>query len=60
MSGLKDKLFKGVPKPEQIEDALRRRDVSYIRGVVQFYRKANKQESLVSFLEQAIGHFKHA
>ena len=60
MSELKDKLFKGVPKPEQIEDALRRRDVSYIRGVIQFYRRENKRESLISFLEQAILHFKHA
>jgi len=59
MSELKDKLFRGVPKPQQIEDALRRRDVSYIRGVVQFYRRENKQESLVGFLEQAILHFRH-
>ena len=48
-----DQLFEGVSNSDKIVDALRRRDKSFIRGVIQWYERHPKNPFLVPFLRKA-------
>ena len=62
MSELKNKLFKGIPQPDQIEEAVCNRDTSYIRGVMKYYEKQPPRgnEVLVPFLRECLHRFSSA
>lgn len=47
-------VFEGISKPEQIIDGLRRRDASYIKGVIQHYERFPINPLLVEFLRKAL------
>jgi len=47
-------VFEGVSNHEEIIAALRRRDVSYIKGVIQWYETFPKNPFLVKFLKKAL------
>lgn len=48
-----ERVFEGVSKPEQIIAGLRRRDASYVKGVIQFYERFPINPLLVEFLRKA-------
>jgi len=47
-------VFQGVSNHEEIIAALHRRDMSYIKGVIQWYETFPKNPFLVSFLKKAL------
>ena len=47
-------LFENVNDSDKIIDALRRKDKSFIRGVIQCYERYPKNPFLVPFLKRAI------
>lgn len=53
-----DDVFLKVPKPEQITDAIKRHDSSYLRGVWKFYETKPPNPFLLPFLKKALQRLK--
>lgn len=47
-------VFEGIGKPEEIIGALRRHDVTYVKGVIQFYERFPPNPFLVEFLQKSL------